>query len=131
MKVNNKLSKESLFDRHGLTIGQLKKFLQEHPDLKDDAPVLVERVEDFYFDKNNWGVYLKEGEHYHNILKLNEKMRQEIKRREQGLNPDYHKIKEPSSFIQEPTEEDMTQYIPTWCCVKYADENILFINLHY
>jgi len=129
--MNNKLTKEFFNKGHRLTVGQLKSFLNNNPDLTDDAPVLVERIKDFYFEKNGWGVYLKEGEHYNSILNFNEEMRQEIKRRENGLEPEYDKIENPHNFIKKPTEEDMVQYVPTWCCVKYPNENILFIDLHY
>ena len=33
-----------------LTIGKLKKFLEEHPELPDDALVLTQRVEDKYYE---------------------------------------------------------------------------------
>lgn len=126
----NKLSKEDLKKGHGLTVGSLKKFLEQHPDISDDAPVLVERIEDFYFEKNGWRVYPKEGEHYHYVLETNKKMEKEIKRRERGEKPHYG-MEDPSKFIKEPTDEDMNQYIPTWCCVKYTGEDALFIDLHY
>ena len=34
-----------------LTVGQLKKKLEEYP---DDALVVAQRVEDFYYEKNGW-----------------------------------------------------------------------------
>lgn len=46
-----------------LTIGDLKKFLQEHPDLPDDTMVLTQRVGDEYFDHMGWKtVKIKEEE---------------------------------------------------------------------
>ena len=44
-----------------LTVGELKKCLNES-NLKDDALVMIERVEDVYYEKHGWRVYLKEGE---------------------------------------------------------------------
>ena len=44
-----------------LTVGRLKKFLENNPDLPDDALVLTQRVEDKYYEENGWGVVLKEG----------------------------------------------------------------------
>ena len=41
-----------------LTVGKLKKFLEEHPELPDDANVLIQRVEDRYYEKNGWVVVL-------------------------------------------------------------------------
>ena len=45
-----------------LTIGKLRKFLQEHPELPDYALVLTQRVEDVYYEQHGWGVVLKEGD---------------------------------------------------------------------
>ena len=36
-----------------LTVGDLKRKIK---DLKDDAEVLIERVEDVYFDKHGWEI---------------------------------------------------------------------------
>ena len=47
------LSKYSDF----LSVGQLRKFLAD-PQIQDDALVMIERVEDVYYEKNGWGVYL-------------------------------------------------------------------------
>jgi hypothetical protein len=97
------ISKEEIKNRYidFLTVGDLKKFLQKHK-LKDSAKVLIQRVEDVYFEKHNWGVYLKEGEH---------------------TFKDVH---------GEIVKESLEQYHPAWSCVKYNDENdILFIDLHY
>jgi hypothetical protein len=127
----NKLSKNDLKARHhGLTVGDLRKFLMDHPEISDDQPVLIERVEDIYFQKHGWGVYLKEGEVYHNMLSFNENMRNEIDRRGRGEEPEYG-MEDPSMYIKEPSEEDMNQYVPAWCCVKYKDDDALFIDLHY
>lgn len=129
-EVKNKLTLEDLKTRYGLKVGDLRKFLDENPGLSDDAPVLVERIEDFYFEKNGWGVYLKEGESYHDIKSMNERMNEEIERRARGEEPHYG-MEDPSKYIRELTDEDMNQYIPTWCCVIYTGDDALFIDLHY
>ena len=86
---------------HYLTVGGLKKFLNKH-NLPDTAKVVVQRVEDVYYEKYDWGVYLKEG---------------------------MHTFKDDNGNIE---KSSMEQYHPAWCCVKYNDEdNILFIDLHY
>ena len=86
---------------HVLTVGKLKKFLVDH-NLPDNARVLIQRVEDIYYEKHNWKVYLKEGfntqkDEHGNIIK-----------------------------------ETLDQYHPAFQCVRYiGDEDILFIDLHY
>lgn len=86
---------------HYLTVGVLKKFLDKH-DLPDTAKVVIQRVKDAYYEKHNWGVYLKDGC--------------------QTLKDDDEDV----------AKCDMEQYSPAWCCVKYNDEDdLLFIDLHY
>ena len=101
--VPNEISKEELTNEydHYLTVGGLKKFLYEH-NLPESAKVVVQRVEDVYYEKHNWGVYLKEG---------------------------MHTFKDDDGVI---VKSSMQQYHPAWCCAKYNDEdNVLFIDLHY
>lgn len=99
------ITKRELVDKYAsaLTVGELKEFLNKH-DLPDTAKVVVQRVEDVYYDELGWGVYLKEGE--------------------------YSVRDETGNAI----EDSLEQYSPAWCCVKYNDEDeddILFIDLHY
>ena len=99
----NEITKEQLNERytHYLTVGKLKEFLNKH-NLPDNAKILVQRVEDTYYENNGWGVYYKQShlsfkDHTGNLVK-----------------------------------ESLEQYHPAWSCVKYKDENdILFIDLHY
>jgi len=97
------ITKEQLtngYDQY-LTVGGLKEFLNKH-NLPVSAKVVVQRIEDVYYEKHNWGVYLKEGE---------------------------HTFKDDNGNI---VKSSMEQYHPAWCCVKYNDEdNMLFIDLHY
>lgn len=97
------ITKEELKNKyhHYLKVGDLKEFLHKY-NLPNDANIVVQRVEDIYYEKHNWGVFLKEGD---NTFK-----------------------DENGNFIK----ESMDQYHPAWCCVKYIDEDdVLFINLHY
>jgi len=101
--MKKEITKQELEEgyKHFLTVGNLKKFLSEH-NFPDDAKVVVQRVEDFYYEENNFGVYLKEGEHTFRDSKGN------------------------------IVRESLEQYTPAWCCVKYRDEdNVLFIDMHY
>lgn len=102
MKITE-ITKEDLKNGYNyfLTVGDLKEFLDKHK-LPDTAKVLIQRVEDFYYQKNNWGVYLKEVE---------------------------HSSKDENGNI---IKESLEQYHPAFCCVKYLDEDdILFIDMHY
>lgn len=60
-ELTNKMPKEELVNgyQHFLTVGKLKEFLAEH-DLPDNAKVVIERIEDAYYENNNWSVYEKD-----------------------------------------------------------------------
>ena len=113
-----------------LTVGRLRKFLEQHPELPDGALVLTQRVEDMYYEKGGWGVVLKEG-HYYNMVKTNNvRMQEEIQRRKNGEHPKYE-MEDPSKYITELTDEWKEQYHPAWTCLRYRDDNNLYIDLHY
>ena len=101
--VTKVIEKEELSNGYNdyLTVGDLKKFLNKH-NLPESAKVLVQRVEDVYYEKHSWGVYLKKG---------------------------MHTFKDDEGNI---VKSSMETYHPAWCCVKYNDEDdVLFIDLHY
>lgn len=113
-----------------LTVGRLRKFLEQNPELPDDSLVLIQRVEDMYYEKGGWGVVLKEG-HYYNMVKTNNvRMQEEIQRRKNGEHPKYE-MEDPSKYITELTDEWKEQYHPAWTCLRYRDDNNLYIDLHY
>lgn len=124
------LTREDILDKHyhTLTVGKLKKFFEKH-NMPDDAVVVVQRVEDRYYQNNNWGVYLKEGEHTWNARKWNEDIKGEYldikkypKMKPENLKP----------FTEEQINDSMEQYTPAHAPVFYNDDsNILFIDLHY
>ena len=154
-----KLSKEEVkkYPKSGFsTVGDLKRFLEEHK-IPDDAPILIERVEDRYYDgvditgmsgckdtedgiypegskSEGWGVYLKKGQTYWDIKELNDRMTKETQRRKEGKEPEYPKISDEDleKYIADLDDSLMTQYHPIWCPVFYKDDpDILFLDLHY
>lgn len=96
------IQKEDLFkSKMNLRIGDIKKHIEEYK-LSDDSIILLQRIEDKYFDNHHWSVYLKEGE--------------------------FTVKDENSEFIR----DTMEQYHSAFCCVSYDDDkDILFINSHY
>lgn len=119
--------------KYNLTVGRLKKYIEKQG-IPDDAKVVIERVEDVYYEIHGWGVMLKEGEQYHNAIEMNERMRDEIARRERGEEPEYPGIDDPNKYICEDENflnELKNQYHPAWCVAGYKDKNFLFIDLHY
>ena len=153
----NKIDKENLYryTKNGfLTVGVLKKFIEEN-NLPDDAPVIVERVEDRYYEGNDisgmagcpdtedgiyppgsksdgWGVYLKKGDSYYDVETMNIRMKDEINRRKNGEPGKFPKIEDPQKYIIELDDNLKTQYHPVWCPVFYKDDpDVLFLDLHY
>lgn len=122
------LTQEKLKDyKHHLTIKNLKKMIEGMP---DDGLVLVQRIEDFYFENCHWGVILKEGEEYHYAKKWNEKLASgeyDDKDKYPNANPEEWK-----PYSNEDLELTKEQYHPAWCVVKYKDDpDNLYLDLHY
>ncbi len=129
-KVHHELTKEELLEykQNNLTVGELKKYLVEH-DIPDDAMVLVQRVEDVYFEDHYWGVYLKEGEEAYHCRKWNENIKD---KRYLKDHPGLKNMMTP--FSEEAIREAHEQYHPVRCCVTYVDDkdnnDFLFMDLH-
>lgn len=91
-KRNNK-QPESIEDiktyEHYFTVDQLLDFIEKN-NIPRDSKILTQRVEDFYYENNDWGVVYKEGEF-----------------------------------------DELEQYSPVWCPVKYNDDDNLYLDLHY
>ena len=98
--------------------------------MPDDGLVLVQRIEDFYYENNHWGVILKEGEQHYAAKKFNEDLAS-------GKYGDKEKYPRATPEEWKPiSEEDLEllkeQYHPAWCVVKYKDDpDNLYLDLHY
>jgi len=129
--IPNQISEEKLkngFEFY-LTVGKLKQFIEDN-NLPDDAKVMIQRVEDKYYDNHNWGSYLKKGEHYHYALQHNK----DIENGKYLNKEEYPNINEDNliPYTEEELKGSMEQYHPAFCCVYYKDdEDLLFIDLHY
>lgn len=101
--VLKEITKEELYEKYKdyLTVGELKEFLSKN-NIPNDARVLIQRVEDVYYEKHRWGIYLKKGDN--SFADINGNI----------------------------VKESLEQYHPAWCCVKYNDEDdVIFINMHF
>ena len=128
------ISKKELLDikRHDFTIGDIRKFLKQNEDLKDDAVVLIERIEDIYFNKNNWSVYLEPGDSLYNQDRMNKEMMDEVERRKRGEESEYPKIENPEDYICKIDDSFKDQFIPANCISRHCGEDdLIFIHLHY
>lgn len=133
------MTKEELLNKKlHFTMESLRRFVKENGDLSDDVPVVIERVTDNYFEGrefngstiSGWDVLKVEGYHYHSSLAWNEKMQEEIERRERGEEPEYE-MENPSEFIfgEEKLEEMKEQfYIGEGIT---TDKEVIYIYSHY
>ena len=133
------MTKEELLNKKlHFTMESLRRFVRENEELSDNTPILIERVTDNYFEGREfngvqiggWDVLKVEGYHYHSSLEWNEKMQEEIERRERGEEPEYE-MENPSEFIfgEEKLEEMKEQfYIGEGIT---TDKEIIYIYSHY
>lgn len=129
-----KIDKEDLesYRTSYLTVGELRRILSD-PEIKDDALVMIERVDDVYYEKCNWGVYFKDSYLWNAILKKNKELQDEIERRKRGESPKFSSIEDPVKYIVDESEINnyQDQYHPAFSAFMFKDEKELFIKLHY
>ena len=134
------MTKEQLLSKtnHSLRMKDLREFIEKNKEMDDNAPVIVERVEDSYFKEREWNgnviggwdVLKVEGYHYHSSLEWNMKMQEEVDRREAGLEPEYE-LENPLEHIfgEKELEEMKEQFYQPHCIT--TDKEIVYIYSHY
>lgn len=136
LEKDNKLPREITLEqlkekecyKTGLTVGRLKEILYKYNGPLD-GKVLIERVEDRYYEQNNWGVVYVEGEHYNNAVDFNKKLTGEFLNKEEypDFKPDNYKV-----ATKEELKVYLEQFHPAWCASKFPnDDSNLYIYLHY
>jgi hypothetical protein len=124
------LTKEDLnkYKQQYLTIGKLRKFIEDNSDLSDDSLIMIERIEDVYYEKYNWGVYKKDSYYSNMIKQINENIDNGVynNKKEYPIPPEKIKI------LPEELEEFKDEFHPAWGIARYFDESdLVFIKLHY
>lgn len=143
----NKITKEELLSSRAdrLTMKDLRKFVNNNPQIKDNTPILTERVEDRYFEgidisgmsgqkegdkSDGWKVFLVEGYNYWNISQFNKKMQTEIENRKAGKGKYSTKLN-PEENIINLTDDFKEHFFSSWCITKENDDSIVYIYNHY
>ena len=133
------MTKEDLLSKKlHFTMESLRRFVRENGDLSDDVPVVIERVTDNYFEGREfngvqiggWDVLKVEGYHYHSSLEWNEKMQEEIERRERGEEPEYEMENPSESIFGEEKLEEMKEQFYIGEGIT-TDKEIIYIYSHY
>ncbi len=141
----NDVSKDSLAERHGhyMRVGDLRKALA-NPDLSDDAIVLIEHVDDIYYERGRdvagfsgpyrpeeWPVVLRDGYWGWYMKDHNQKV-------DSGYYADPENFPEPHPehqrrYTDEEIRQAMTKFAPAHCCGVGGedDKDVFFIHLHY
>jgi hypothetical protein len=119
----------------------LREFVEKNREMDDDAPVIVERVTDTYFQGrewnrkqiNGWDVLKLEGYHYHSSLEWNRRMQEEEERRKSGLDPEYDRLENPLEHIfgEKELEEMKEQFYQPHCITTDKEKEIVYIYSHY
>ena len=131
------MTKEELLSRtgHSLRMKDLREFVEKNKEILDDAPVIVERVEDRYFQGRDWNegwdVLKVEGYHYHSSMEWNKKIQKEIDRRAVGGEPEYDRLENPleAIFGEKELEKMKEQFYQPHCIT--TDKEIVYIYSHY
>jgi hypothetical protein len=118
----NEMDKKRLLSfrkQNFLTWGKLKELAAKH-NVPDDALIVAERVEDYYFDKGDWEVYCKDNEMSLDAEKYNKKIKRKKRKDEDDL------------YTEKDIQDLKSQYHPIWSPVFYQeDPEVLFLDLHY
>lgn len=150
----NAVTLEEISKGHILRVGDLKRIIEKY-DMPDDAPVLIERVEDVYFDgrdvsghhgvledgttgplpegtrRDKWPVLLMESD-------ISMHMREHNQKVDSGYYLDKKNYKvPPPRHDQHNSEEEINefkdQFSPAHCATVIPDKpkEALYIRLHY
>jgi hypothetical protein len=114
--------------KHYSTVGQLLEFIEKH-NIPMDAKIMIQRVEDVYFEKNGWKTVNKEGYWYHASKSFNDS----IDSGELENKDEYPDVTEELlvKYTEEELENAKDKYYTCWCPVKYEDDDNLYLDAHY
>lgn len=109
------------------TVGKLLDFIEKN-NIPRDGKILVQRVEDFYFEKNNWKTIDMPGHQYYMAEQMKNKALS-------GVFDDRKKYpkmtdKTRDALANQDLEPLKDKYIVSFCAVKHDDDN-LYIDCHY
>lgn len=115
---------------HYCTVGQLLEFIKEH-NLPNDSKILIQRIEDIYFEKHSWGTVKKEGFIYAVEMEIINKAKSGVysdKKQYPLMNKKTLKrILNSEKTIDNCKEE----YVPVFSPIKYKDDDNLYLDAHY
>jgi hypothetical protein len=151
--MNSKPKEHFTEMKHVLKVKDIKRFLENNQDLDDEAVVMIERIEDRYFDgfdisgfstsegiaptgkkSDQWSVYLVEGESYNWAKQFEEDLIEEVKIIKEGGERQFPFIENPEEKIGTYDDWDKLkdQYQVANCFWRYPEQkDIVFLAIHY
>ena len=137
------MTKEELLNKRSeFTMKRLRQFVEDNKEMSDDVPIVIERIQDWYFkDKtlqdgtkiSGWEVLKVEGYCYHSALSFNKNMDEEILRRKNGEEWEYPKIENPLKFKynKKALEKLKEEFYRGFCISVDNKKEIIYIYSHY
>ena len=114
---------------HNLKLKDLRKLIANTYTMDENTPVLVERVEDKYFERNGWTTYKSiSGMTYDSHLTFKKELLQE------DWQEEYPKMTEElrDSIINQSEADFYTeQFYAAWCVIADKENKIIKIYSHY
>ncbi len=111
-----------------VNVGMLLDFISEHK-IPRESKILIQRIEDVYFEKHGWTTIKKESENWHSAKMWNEEI-------ESGKYLDKTKYPDMNSetlkkYTDIELESFKDEYIVVFSPVKYKNDNNLYLDAHY
>ena len=124
--------------QHDYTIGdlyfQLKELIEEEK-IPLNTPVVYQRIEDHYFERNGWKTVKVKGDNYYNSVEFNEDL-ENVNLVKSGLGGDIGRTSQ--CFMEndfEPIdlndEKILDQYVEAFCGFYYNEKEVFCITAHY
>lgn len=123
--MQSKYTREPEDYKHSYTVGELLDYIEKH-NIPREGKVLIQRVEDFYFEINHWHTVKRpECGHYMLIEKI-----EDIK----ANRKDYPKVTEEALEKMQKAVDDKIyydEYVAVHSPVGHDEYKHLFLDAHY
>jgi hypothetical protein len=118
--------------QHYATVGDLLEFIYKN-NISRDAKILLQRVEDVYFNEHHWTTINKEGENYHYAKNFNDELLEgKYENKDEYPEFDINKIKPlEGEKLNKFLEDSKDKYYACWSPVKYSNDDNLYLDAHY
>lgn len=111
---------------NGLTIGKLKEWIKKF-DLSDDTIIVLQRIEDVYFEKHGWQTIKREGYWSSYARRWNKDI-------DEGkyLDKEKYPLMKPENLVKVPEEDIEKSKLEYFTCQSpvFYDKEFLYLDGH-